>query len=243
MLCLNWHFLQTVTDPHWANPIKNYIRQRNQAKAINEVVNALRPSQNSRLDGPLHVVNGLSTTTSSSLTTAAKENVPLSSLYFDGLPGRHGNSTLRWGGLRSHPELQESEDQDPNSLAETEQYVKPPRIITPSLATLEKAVAARIYFENLYFPLFRHPPSREQRKLAMEKEMAEMQLTHAQKEELRARWRQNETEYLRERRQKVDASAFVKLKTIGHGQFLLGKRCILFDRFRPVQVPLAWSHS
>jgi len=49
--------------------------------------------------------------------------------------------------------------------------------------------------------------------------MAEIQLTHSQKEHLRARWRQNETEYLRERRQKVDASAFVKLKTIGHGQF------------------------
>ncbi|PPR02421.1 hypothetical protein CVT26_011389 [Gymnopilus dilepis] len=204
-------------DPNWANPIKNYVRQRNQAKAINEVVNALRPSQNSRLDGPLHVVNGMSTATSSSLTTAAKENVPLSSTYLDGLPGRHGNSTIRWGGLRSHPEVQESEDQDPNT--ETEQYVKPPRIITPSLTTLEKAVAARIYFENLYFPLFRHPPSREQRRLAMEKEMAEMQLTHAQKEELRARWRQNETDYLRERRQKVDASAFVKLKTIGHGAF------------------------
>ncbi|EDR11902.1 uncharacterized protein LACBIDRAFT_246709, partial [Laccaria bicolor S238N-H82] len=85
--------------------------------------------------------------------------------------------------------------------------------------TLEKAVAARIYFENLYFPLFRHPPSREQRRLAMEKDMAEMQLSQAQKESLRARWRQNETEYLRERRQKVDVSAFTKLKTIGHGAF------------------------
>ena len=48
--------------------------------------------------------------------------------------------------------------------------------------------------------------------------MAEMQLAPEQKEYLRARWRQNETDYLRERRQKVDASAFVKLKTIGHGK-------------------------
>ena len=93
----------------------------------------------------------------------------------------------------------------------------PPRVITPSLATLEKAVAARIYFENLYFPLLRQPSSREQRRQAMEKDMAEMQLRPEQKELLRTRWRQNETEYLRERRQKVDASAFVKLKTIGHG--------------------------
>jgi len=78
-------------------------------------------------------------------------------------------------------------------------------------------VAARIYFENLYFPLFRQPNSREQRRAAMEKDMVELGLTHPQKERLRERWRQNETEYLRERRQKVDASAFVKLKTIGHG--------------------------
>jgi hypothetical protein len=215
------------TDPHWANPIKNYIRQRNQAKAINEVVSALQPSPGGRLEGPplgqLHVVNGISTATSSSLTTAARENVVLNSSYLEGLPGRTGNSTVRWGGeLKSHAEIQENEDQDPSPLpTEVLPIVQIRPMITPSLATLEKAVAARIYFENLYFPLFRHPSSREQRKRAMEKDMAEMQLSHSQKEHLRARWRQNETEYLRERRQKVDASAFVKLKTIGHGQFFL----------------------
>jgi hypothetical protein len=91
-------------------------------------------------------------------------------------------------------------------------------MITPSLATLEKAVSARIFFENLYFPLFRQTPSREQRRIAMEKDMAELQLSHNQKERLRARWRQNETEYLRDRRRKVDVSAFFKLKTIGHGE-------------------------
>jgi protein-serine/threonine kinase len=217
--------LKIFADPHWANPIKNYIRQRNQVKAINEVVNAIQPSPGGRLEGPpfgqLHVVNGISTATSSSLTTAARENVVLNSSYPDGLPGRTGNATVRWGGgLRSHTEIQENEDQDPSPLlTEVLPIVQTRPIITPSLATLEKAVAARIYFENLYFPLFRHPSSREQRKQAMEKDMAEMQLTHSQKEHLRARWRQNETEYLRERRQKVDASAFVKLKTIGHGRF------------------------
>jgi len=195
--------------------------------AINEVVSALQPSPGSRLEGPpfgqLHVVNGMSTATSSSLTTAARENVVLSSPYPEGLPGRTGNLTVRWGGgLVSHAEIQENEDQDPSPLpTEVLPFVQIRPTITPSLATLEKAVAARIYFENLYFPLFRHPCSREQRKQAMEKDMAKMQLSHSQKEHLRARWRQNETEYLRERRQKVDASAFVKLKTIGHGQFVL----------------------
>ncbi len=94
---------------------------------------------------------------------------------------------------------------------------RPRKPITPSLATLEKAVAAKIYFENLYFPLLRHPPSREQRRVAMEKEMANMQMSEAQKENIRRRWRQNETEYLRDRRRKVDVNAFAKLKTIGHG--------------------------
>jgi hypothetical protein len=89
--------------------------------------------------------------------------------------------------------------------------------IIPSLATLEKAVSARIYFENLYFPLLRHAPSREQRRLAMEKDMIEMHLSENQKENLRARWRQNETDYLRDLRRKVDVSAFKILKTIGHG--------------------------
>ena len=48
--------------------------------------------------------------------------------------------------------------------------------------------------------------------------MAHMSLSPDQKDHLRLRWRQNESDYLRERRQKLSASAFVKLKTIGHGE-------------------------
>lgn len=188
--------------------------------AVNEVLNALKPSQIGTLPNQLHVVNGMSTTTSSSLTTAARENLVLDSGLHDGLPGRPRTSTHGWGGLRSHPEVQENDDQNSIHLGETGQLIPYQRTITPSLATLEKAVAARIYFENLYFPLFRHPSSREQRKESLERDMVQMQLNQAQKDFLRARWLKNETDYLRERRQKVDASAFVKLKTIGHGWFL-----------------------
>ncbi len=168
--------------------------------------------------GQLHVVNGISTNTSSSLTTAAKENYVTPS-NIDGLPGKPGYSAGPWTGLRSHPQIQENEELGPVSPVQeyTEIPPPPPRPINPSLSTLEKAVAARIYFENLYFPLLRHTPSREQRRLAMENDMTEMQLSHEQKENLRARWRRNESEYLRECRRKVDASAFIKLKTIGHG--------------------------
>jgi len=48
--------------------------------------------------------------------------------------------------------------------------------------------------------------------------MLSIGLSEARKEDLRARWRQNDTDYLREQRRKVDVSAFIKLKTIGHGE-------------------------
>ena len=184
-------------------------------------MSALKPEQHRTANGedaPLRVVNGISTQGSSVITVAAKENVRLSTT--EGTPGRPGNSTIRWGGgLVAHPE-QEPEDEPTPLLSENSPpSPEPKRVITPSLATLEKAVSARIYFENLYFPLLRHPPSREQRRLAMERDMLSIGLSDPRKDELRARWRRNETEYLREQRRKVDVSAFVKLKTIGHGKF------------------------
>ena len=161
-----------------------------------------------REDAPLRVVNGMSTQGSSMITVAARENVCLSpgrpeTLLFD-------EEVVSWlipnKGLRISPLCIPS-------------LPEPKRVITPSLATWEKAVSARIYFENLYFPLLRHPPSREQRRLAIEKDMLSMDLSDPRKDELRAHWRQKETEYIREQRRKVDINAFVKLKTIGHGEF------------------------
>jgi protein-serine/threonine kinase len=187
-----------------------------QARAVNEVVNALKPSQTNKPDEtqpPLRVMNGISTATSSTITNAARENVSISPVD-DVSPGQPGNSTIRWGGgLTTHHEHEQE-----NSLTMDGVDSSPPsKPFTPSLATLDKAVSAKIYFENLYFPLLRHPPSREQRRLAMERDMAGMRLSEAQKARLRERWRQNETDYLRQQRRKVDVTAFVKLKTIGHG--------------------------
>ncbi|TCD71243.1 hypothetical protein EIP91_011721 [Steccherinum ochraceum] len=223
-------------DPKWATPIKNLIRRNNQARAVNEVVSAMKPTQSTlgrsgAPIAPLRVVNGISTPTSSTITTAARENVrlsasiptipsPVSPSYVpSGLPG---SSTIRWtAGLSAHQEHANESDfsaMDPDKdIPEVEPASR--KTITPSLATLEKAVAARIYFENIYFALLRHPPSREQRRIAMEKEMMSMQMSEGQKEYLRDRWRQNESDYLRERRKKVDVNAFVTLKTIGHGAF------------------------
>ena len=67
----------------------------------------------------------------------------------------------------------------------------------------------------------------------MEHEMAELQLSEHQKEILRARWRQNETDYLRHQKRKVDVTAFVKLKTIGHG--------LLFETLPPAPPSLTSS--
>lgn len=228
-------FSSCSLDPRWADPIKDKIRRMNQAKAVNEVVGALKPTA-STVSSPdrqlplLRVVNGMSSTASSTITTAARENVPVTSVSptspkpVNQIPtGRPGGSTLRWAaGLPVH---HENADEDRTDIRSSERspprrpLPELPKPITPSLATLEKAVAAKIYFENLYWPLLRHTPSREQRRVAMEKDMMHMQLNEAQKEYLRDRWRQNETDYLRDRRRKVDVSAFIKLKTIGHGMF------------------------
>jgi len=170
---------------------------------------------------PLRVVNGISTQTSSLITVAARENVRLSTT--EDSPGRPGNSTIRWGGgLVSHPEQELEEEPALRPPENHPPLPEPKKVITPSLATLERAVSARIYFENLYFPLLRQPPSREQRRLAMERDMLSMGLPEVRKEDLRSRWRQNETDYLREQRRKVDVSAFIKLKTIGHGEYVTG---------------------
>lgn len=49
--------------------------------------------------------------------------------------------------------------------------------------------------------------------------MDQLRMGEGQRAVVRERWRKNETEYLRERRARVDVSSFVKLKTIGHGAF------------------------
>jgi protein-serine/threonine kinase len=92
--------------------------------------------------------------------------------------------------------------------------------IEPSIAALDRAASAKIYFENIYFPILRKPPSREQRRLALEKDLAQLvHLTEVQKDEVRQRWRLNETEYLREKRRRVSPEAFTRLRVIGHGAF------------------------
>lgn len=200
------------------------MRQKNQAIAVNDVVNAHNEIATNIYGGtpPLHVVNGMSVMTSSILTTAAQEDLRLAQA--EGLPSiLPGGPTMHLDrGVPSpskpQPRLQHRHQATFLDHPDITNSIKSSKSIVPSLHTMEKAVAARIYFENMYFPILRHTPSREQRRLAMEQDMMGMRLSEAQKDYLRARWRQNESDYLRERRRKIDVTSFVKLKTIGHGK-------------------------
>lgn len=174
-------------------------------------------------------MNGISTPTASTITTAATAGTPVSMRppTIEGLP-RNRNSTLK-ADVILRPHTEHEDENDPGigdrQMPEIPQQ-QTPRTIHPTVQTLEKAVAVKIFFENLYFPLLRHPPSREQRRQAMEQEMHIMGLGEEQKAMLRLKWAQNETEYLRDRRRRVDVSAFVRLKTIGHGWKSIAFLCV-----------------
>jgi hypothetical protein len=111
-------------------------------------------------------------------------------------------------------------------------FTSPPsRLVTPSLPTLEKATSVAIYFETLYHALLKPPKSldaahpnnyilnRRRREIALEQEMAKRHCSEEEKNILRAKWREEETAALRERRKRVGSLSFVKLKVIGHGAF------------------------
>lgn len=91
--------------------------------------------------------------------------------------------------------------------------------ICPSLTTIEKSVAAKIYFENLYFGILKRPVARDTRRAGLERELGAMKLSDERKEAIRQAWIARETEHLRQVRARVSANSFAKLKTIGHGAF------------------------
>lgn len=89
----------------------------------------------------------------------------------------------------------------------------------PSLATIEKAAAARIFFETKYHAILRQPQSRERSRAIFECELAKLKLPESERRRIRAVWLESQSRYLREVRDRVGPSSFVKLKTIGHGAF------------------------
>ncbi|KAK0559349.1 hypothetical protein OC861_006672 [Tilletia horrida] len=93
--------------------------------------------------------------------------------------------------------------------------------VRPSLQTIEKSVATKIYFENLYHSILKKPRARDTRRAGLEAELASLgnRISDREKEAIRAKWLANETDYLREMRARVNINSFSRLKTIGHGAF------------------------
>lgn len=149
----------------------------------------------------------------------------------DGLPGSVGNLTTMFesrsaavtrptsmvvrdlGNAMNSVALNPAELYAPISFQDTSTWLR------PSLTTVEKSVAAKIYFENLYYGILKKPAARETRRAGLEKELASLRISEASKEAIRQAWISRETEHLRQVRDRVSANSFVKLKTIGHGAF------------------------
>jgi serine/threonine-protein kinase LATS1/2 len=91
--------------------------------------------------------------------------------------------------------------------------------LRPSLTTVEKSVAAKIYFENLYYGILKKPQARETRRAGLEAELALLRIPDSSKDAIRDAWVANETDYLRDIRARVNVNSFTRLKTIGHGAF------------------------
>lgn len=89
----------------------------------------------------------------------------------------------------------------------------------PSLETVERSVATKVYLENHYYGILKRPRDRDQRRAVLERELAAANMTDAQRRAIRAAWVASETEHLRELRNKVSPESFKKIKTIGHGAF------------------------
>ncbi|CAG8468771.1 35009_t:CDS:2 [Racocetra persica] len=91
--------------------------------------------------------------------------------------------------------------------------------IVPSLATIEKSVATKIYFENYFYGILKKPSGRTKRRLQLEAELEKMAISDKDKREIRQEWLALESDYMRILRKKITVNAFQMIKTIGHGAF------------------------
>ncbi|CAG8462571.1 8573_t:CDS:2 [Racocetra fulgida] len=91
--------------------------------------------------------------------------------------------------------------------------------IVPSLTTIEKSVAAKIYFENYFYGILKKPSGRTKRRLQLESELEKMAISDKDKREIRQEWLALESDYMRILRKKITVNAFQMIKTIGHGAF------------------------
>lgn len=87
------------------------------------------------------------------------------------------------------------------------------------LHVVEKAAMVKFYLEQHFDGIMRTYADRKRRSEELEIEMARMRITEIQKERVRGKLRQQETEYMRLRRVRMDIRMFTRIKTIGIGAF------------------------
>jgi protein-serine/threonine kinase len=227
------------TEPKWVQPIKEASRARARARAVAEV------QSNRPVDvGSLKVTNGLSVLSSSGASVSTRSILPvvdetLRPPTFPGMPPLErtftaetivdlGEGTTRiprlnpriaLSDLPASFDIPDPTPTDDPARTDSDSDLGLPRNFVPSLSTIERAVAAKVYFETHYHALLRKPRDRDTRKAMLETELSRLNITDAERRNVRAAWALSETEYLREMRHRVGIGSFVKLSTIGHGAF------------------------
>lgn len=101
--------------------------------------------------------------------------------------------------------------------------------VTPSLPTVEKSVATKIYLESYFDRVFRQQSGRALRRSKLEKELDQMMVSDVEKRRIREDWIAKESAYMRLLRHKVSLSTFYMIKTIGHGGISLCSKLFLLS--------------
>lgn len=90
----------------------------------------------------------------------------------------------------------------------------------PSVATVERSIAAKMYFEQ-YFDRLRGSgvTGRLKRRALLESELDAMPVSDTEKRQIRKDWMGRESAHMRLLRDRISVSDFDILKTLGHGAF------------------------
>ncbi|GAA6020257.1 hypothetical protein JCM11491_003867 [Sporobolomyces phaffii] len=95
-----------------------------------------------------------------------------------------------------------------------------PSEFVPSLATIERAAALKIYLETKYYAVLKTVPARAARLGRLEADLARVpNLSDADKAAARAAWHASESAYLRAMRRPIAAASFARVRVIGRGAF------------------------
>lgn len=136
------------------------------------------------------------------------------------IPGRQRGQLEAMGPMSEEEDVGDtSRSNSFDGPLEVDRGFDPPKPFVPSLQTIEKAVACKVFFETHYHSILRKPQGRDQRRALLEQELTRLNISDAQRRNVREAWALSETEHLRDLRARVTEGSFKKLKTIGHGAF------------------------